>query len=322
MKRSLLFVFLASLTSACLAAPPQLPPGLVANFQSKNSQPDVRVVRLPALYVPAGTPASTFIPPGPFTTKITGNLELRLRDDLSFSLAGRGTIKFSINGQKILELSGDNWRHEPTQTITLNKGKNPIEIDYTSPDAGDAFFRLYWSSSEFPPEPIPPTVFTHEQTAQLSAASELREGRFLFANLRCFKCHTDPALDALIATARSAMTGEFSPELAAKLPMPELAIDAPAFDGIGSRLNESWIVNWISNPKSLRHNATMPRVFGEAKGNDSEIDGRVRDLGAYLATLRSPEILPEPAFTDEMAAAGGRLFAHRHCIACHTLHDA
>jgi len=107
-----------------------------------------------------------------------------------------------------------------------------------------------------------------------------------------------------------------------KLPMPELAIDAPDFDSIGSRLNESWITHWISNPKSLRHNATMPRVFGEAKGNGSEIDGRVRDLAAFLATLTSPEKPADPAFTDEMAAAGGRLFAHRHCNACHTLPDA
>src|SRR6185369_14680909 len=123
-----------------------------------------------------------------------------------------------------------------------------------------AFFRLYWSSSEFPPEPIPPTMFTHEPTPELNTAGELREGRFLFANLRCFKCHTDPALDAPIAASRSAMTAEFSSDLGATLPMPELAIAAPAFDGIGSRLNESWIVHWISNPKALRHNATMPRV--------------------------------------------------------------
>src|SRR5437667_361288 len=83
---------------------------------------------------------------------------------------GRGQIKLSINGQKILELSGDNWRHEPTQTITLNKGKNKLLIEYTSPESGDAFFRLYWSSSEFPPEPIPPTVFTHGPSAELEMA--------------------------------------------------------------------------------------------------------------------------------------------------------
>src|ERR1051325_1113623 len=97
MKRSWLFALIAFLASTSLAAPPPLPPGLVATFQSKNSQLDLRVVRLPALYVPAGTPASTFTPAGPFTAKIAGNLELRLRDDLSFSLAGRGQIKLTIN---------------------------------------------------------------------------------------------------------------------------------------------------------------------------------------------------------------------------------
>jgi mono/diheme cytochrome c family protein len=313
------FVF----ATAALAAPAQSPPGLIGTFQSQNSQPDLRILRLPALYVPAGTPSSTFTTPGPFTAKITGNLELRLRDELSFSLVGRGSIKLSINGQKILELSGDNWRHEPTQSITLNKGKNPLLIEYTSPESGDAFFRLYWSSSDFPPEPIPPTSFTHEKSTELESASSLREGRFLFANLRCFKCHTDnnlaPAIDA--ATRITTDHGQLTTDIFTRLPMPELAIDAPSFEGVGSRLNESWIAHWISNPKALRHNATMPRVFGDAKGNDSEIDGRVRDLAAHLATLTS-EKTPEPAFTDEMVASGGRLFAHRHCNACHTLPDA
>src|SRR2546421_2915255 len=292
------------LATTLLAAPAQSPPGLIATFAGKNSPPDSRVLRLPALYVPANTPPSTFAPAGPFTATISGNLELRLRDELSFSLAGRGTIKLTINGQKLLELSGDNWRHEPTQTITLNKGKNKILIEYTSPESGDAFFRLYWSSSEFPPEPIPPTVFTHEPTPELEAASNLREGRFLFADLRCFKCHSESAVEPAIATARNAMTAEFSEDLVQKLPMPELAIDAPAFDSIGSPLNEAWITHWISNPKALRHNATMPRVFGEAKGNDSDIDGRVRDLAAYLATLTSPEKPADTTFTAAMAAAG------------------
>src|SRR6267142_6767799 len=197
------------ITTVSAAAPVQLPAGLIATFQSKNSPPDVRIVRMPALYVPANSPASTFTPAGPFTATFSGNLELRLRDELSFSLAWRGQIKLSINGQKILELTGDNWRHEPTQTITLNKGKNKLLIEYTSPESGDAFFRLYWSSGEFPPEPIPPTVFTHEPTPELQAASQLREGRFLFANLRCFKCHTDEKLNPAIEVAHGAATGEF-----------------------------------------------------------------------------------------------------------------
>jgi mono/diheme cytochrome c family protein len=322
MNRCWLFVLIGVIANTSLAAPAQLPAGLMATFGSKNSPPDLRVVRMPALYVPAGSPASTFTPAGPFTATISGNLELRLRDELSFSLAGRGQIKLSINGQKILELSGDNWRHEPTQTITLNKGKNALLIEYTSPENGDAYFRLYWSSSEFPPEPIPPTAFTHQPTPALETANELREGRFLFANLRCFKCHVDEKLNPAIELAHRAVTGEFKTDLLGKLPMPELSIDAPSFDGIGSRFNEIWMAHWISNPKSLRHNATMPRVFGEARGDNTEIDGRVRDIAAYLASLNGAEKPAEPPNSDELIAAGGRLFAHRHCNACHTLPDA
>jgi mono/diheme cytochrome c family protein len=114
---------------------------------------------------------------------------------------------------------------------------------------------------------------------------------------------------------------QLTTDLLAKLPMPELALDAPALSGVGSRLNEAWIAAWISNPKSLRHNATMPRVFGDAKGNGTDIDGRAADIAAYLSTLSSKADQPF-ASNDELVAAGGRLFAHRHCIGCHTLPDS
>jgi mono/diheme cytochrome c family protein len=96
--------------------------------------------------------------------------------------------------------------------------------------------------------------------------------------------------------------------------MPDLALDAPTFENLGSRLNQSWIVHWITDPKSLRHNATMPKP---------PIDQtKAADIAAYLATLTSPEKSPDPQSTDDLIAAGGRLFAHRHCIACHTLPDS
>src|SRR5213078_3909804 len=121
-----------------------------------------------------------------------------------------------------------------TKTITLNKGKNAVLIEYTSPATGDAFFRLYWSSSEFPTEPIPPALFTHEPTPALESGSKIREGRFLFTNLRCFNCHIDPALNPAIESARRATSGEFTSDLLKYLPMPELALDAPTFENLGS----------------------------------------------------------------------------------------
>ncbi len=315
-------LFLTNLSLPAAPPPPQSPPGLIATFQSTkpNSPPeDSRIARLPALFVPANTPASTFTPPGPFRATFSGNIELRLRDDLSFSLAGRGQIKLSINGQPILELqgkNGDNWRHEPTQTITLNKGKNQLLIEYTSPQTGDAFFRLYWSSPEFPPELLPPTILTHNPTPALESSTKLREGRFLLANLRCLTCHTDQKIQPSITSARQLTTdnGPLTTDILGKLPMPELALDAPNFENIGSRLNQSWITHWITNPKSLRHNATMPKL---------PIDqNKAADIAAYLATLNSAEKPADPPSSDELIAAGGRLFAHRHCIACHTLPDS
>src|SRR5688572_11376869 len=84
--------------------------GLLVTFEAGGVK-DVRVARLAALYVPEKAAASPFIGPGAFRATFTGNLEMKIRDELSFSLAGRGNAKLMINGQKILELSGDSWRH-------------------------------------------------------------------------------------------------------------------------------------------------------------------------------------------------------------------
>src|SRR5579863_7002104 len=46
---------------------------------------DSRISRLAALYIPAGTPPSSFAPPGPFKAIFRGDLNLRLRSYVRFS---------------------------------------------------------------------------------------------------------------------------------------------------------------------------------------------------------------------------------------------
>lgn len=290
-------------------------PGLALSVESLDANhpaKDVRSVRLAALYVPRNAPATSFVSAGPFRATFEGDLNMRLRDDLTFSVAGSGSVKLTLNGEMILEKSGDDLAGSASKPVRVKKGKNHLTLQYTSPANGDAWVRLYWASSDFPPEPIPATAFTHSVGSEkLRSATRLREGRELFATLRCLNCHAAAGL----SVQRGSIT-EFSAAGLGHLTMAELQADAPSLAGIGSRLNKNWMVRWISDPRALRADASMPRLLQSSGGQEAA------DMGAYLASLREAEdpALAEPA--AETIAAGGRLFAHLNCVGCHTLPDA
>lgn len=278
--------------------------GVVVQFKSGDVT-DSRIDRLIAIHVPAGQPATSFLPAGPFTATYTGNINVGLRGRYSFSLEGQGKVKVTLAEKVILEGEGDLSTIEPAERIRLNKGENPIIVEYTSPAQGDATMRLHWQSDEFPREQIHPAALSRSRR---STEISIHQGRELFATMRCVKCHT-PADDLLTAKNR----------------MPELESDAPNLTDIGSRLNPVWMAHWIQNPKHFRADATMPRLTPQLQ---DETNDRVtpsfqaQDIAEYLYKLgEHPPIKERPPITKEVIAAGGNLFASLGCIGCHTLPD-
>ena len=174
-------------------------------------------------------------------------------------------------------------------------------LDYESPASGDAEFRLAWSSKRLSPEPVPATAFVHDAAdAALRDRAAARDGRTLFAERRCAKCHA-PA-SAWPAAA-----------------MPELAADAPAFDGLGSRLKAPWMAQWLLDPKVFRPDALMPRMLS---GPGAAADAA--DIAAYLASLREAETPsrlepPDAAARTNLLANGARFFTDLGCAGCHLL---
>ena len=295
------FGFRGSSAQAAPEAPPAGQPGLSLTFEStaKPGTTDARPARLVALYVPQNTPPTPFLPAGPFKATWEGEINVSLRGDYNFSAAGTGKLTVKVGETVAMQLAGDKFdpNNIDGKSTRLKKGKNPITITYESPATGDAWVRLYWSSAgEFLPEPISPSVFSHGNFAPLSAGTQLRQGRELFAGLRCNKCH---------ATDADAVTG-----------MPELAIDAPSLQGIGSRLNSAWMAQWVANPHALRPDTSMPRVLpaGDAAA--------AADVTAYLASLgkAADAEASEPKPVD--IKAGGKLVASLGCIGCHSLPGA
>jgi mono/diheme cytochrome c family protein len=281
-------------------APEKFLPGLSLTFSSTKDpkQTDARIARLVALNVPAGTAPTPFIAPAPFKATFEGFIEQRLRSDYEFSAMGSGKVAILINDKPVFEATGDLGAADGKKA-TLKKGRNKIVVNYESPEQGDATLRLYWAGDEFPAEPPDPKVYVHSSASKsLAAGLRVRDGRNLFADLHCSRCHTDAAITE------------------AKDGMPELAKDAPNLDEVGSRLRPAWMAQWISNPKSLRPDTSMPNVFHAKAGTTVQ---EAADIASYLATLGQPG--PQPHNEPDAVTTGGRIVARLGCIGCHTLAD-
>ncbi len=251
---------------------------------------------------PANSP-TVFDAPGPFKATFTGDLSLRIRDTLKFTFAGRGAVKLSINNSVVLENSGDDLSNKTSDDVKLLKGKNAFQLEYTSPPSGNAELRTYWLSKDFSAEPIPPTQFTHNlEDKALVGGTRLRNGRMLFATLRCNKCHTGPELKDAV--------------------MPELESDAPNLTEVGARLNPAWIAAWIKNPKSQRPTATMPRVITGKPANEARLTSKLPTSPPISGVpLGTPVEVNIPS-DDQTISAGGHLFTALGCIACHLAPDS
>ncbi|PYJ85171.1 MAG: hypothetical protein DME22_10140 [Verrucomicrobia bacterium] len=294
---ALLGCFAFACSSSCTTvAADKAEPGLAVRFTALDSDKatatDLTVLPNVWLYVPAGKPPSPFLSSGKFSAQWAGFLSSELRDNYTFQVELNGDLKLEINDANVLEASAKGTNAGPSKPVRLNKGTNAFKVTFISPAEGDAFIRLSWSSKEFPPEPITLSALTHNVTPECRKASQLRLGREVFIEFRCAKCHAGPAPDTAI---------------------PELAMDAPTFEGIGSRRRCDWMARWIADPQALRPTAHMPALLRRPKAKED-----AEAIAAFLASLKqgpAPEDAKEP--DAGQTESGRKLFETLHCIACH-----
>jgi mono/diheme cytochrome c family protein len=276
--------------------------GLIASFQSRSDKQaiDVRRDRMAALMVPAGTPPTPFLAPGPFRATWTGFLKQRLPAEIRIHLVGRGAASLAINGKVVLQAKPGDLAAAPPVEVALVKGYNRFELQYDSPAEGDAQVRVYWAGDEFAPEPLPPEALFHDsRDGALAQGMAHRAGRLALARLNCVKCHR--ASDDLAAAVRDGMQ--------------ELARDTPSLARAGQWLSADWIARWTLEPAQLRNETTMPRLLHAL---ETEVATQTAaDLATYVASLGGGEVTATPAATKQQVDAGMELFELRGCIACH-----
>ncbi|MBI5757045.1 MAG: hypothetical protein HZA46_00845, partial [Planctomycetales bacterium] len=212
--------------------------------------------------------------------------------------------------------------------VPLHRGFNRVELSYRSPAAGDATLRLFWGVPDstvadeesvefFPTEPVPPTVwFCDPRDDSLIQSQLVRSGRELFHEQRCGNCH----LGYLVGGVRETS----APHPPAPSPPAEARGSlGPDLDGAG--LRKEWMIRWLLDPRSLRHDATMPRLLGAEDGTARR---DAADLVAFLATVTSargqsvaPPLTPSPSPQggegSSLVMKGGGLFEDLGCIGCH-----
>ena len=264
------------------------PAGLAVTFTAGGAS-DLSVTENVWLHVPAGLPATPFLAPGPFTAKWQGQVAAELRADFTFHAEFNGDLKLTVNDAVVLEGKGEGDKPVTGKSVRLNKGANNLVAEFKSPASGDAFVRLFWSNKETPYNPVPLAELSHPETDDLKKALLVRRGRDLFAENRCAKCHT---------TAGG---------------MPELAMDAPAFDGIGARRNFDWLARWVADPHALRPGTPMPQVLSGADAKD-----KAESVAAYLSSLKGTTAFEAKPGDIE---AGKALYEKLHCVACHNPPD-
>jgi mono/diheme cytochrome c family protein len=234
---------------------------------------------------------------GPFRARWTGTLTVDLRGDYQFRDEHRGRFALTLNGTKVLPAEGDGTPAGWSAPVRLRKGTNTLEATLERTEASEADVRLWWRGRGVTPQPIPaaalrPLPAPGDPSADASASGDsVLVGREVFLRLRCGRCHL--------------------PEVAK--PVPELAMDAPALDGIGSRLRREWMERWIADPKRLRPTSAMPRLL---HGPATEVDAA--GMAAWLSTLKDSAPAVGRQTPTGSPATGRALFGSLHCATCHT----
>ena len=145
--------------------------------------------------------------------------------------------------------------------------------------------------------PIVPAAYAEEgcgrchQSDFVADAPTLSAGRALMEKSGCFACHAARGHE-------------------------EFRSDAPPLETIPLKTGGEWLQRWLTNPKAVDANATMPN-FQLSKEE-------IRDLSHFLFSRTVPAALRSAvdAASSEppgVAARGKTLFAESRCISCHTI---
>jgi len=154
----------------------------------------------------------------------------------------------------------------------------------------------YWDKPIFPREYMEASCAKCHKEKQVPQAPILTLGRKLIEEANCIACHK-------LEGFRKQWT--------------------PSLDGIGAKVNRTWLVNWLKNPKSYFSKTKMPNFLLS--------DEEVNTLADFLMTFKSlpsdialepiPNLLNTSSESEraKLIELGSTRFREARCISCHPI---
>lgn len=262
------------------------PPGLRARYQVSDAV--VERVDADIAFQWGRLPPDPRLPAGKFTAAWTGTLLLRSAETYQFHAFLQGRVAVQVNGQTLLkgEADSSSWISGPATALSF--GDQPFEVAYQrTGDAGQ--LQLFWSSNEFPIEPVP--YHSLFQTKPAPDLTLIEQGRVQFDAHRCGNCH-------------------------AKTSDPD-RLHGPSLKHVGRGTSREWLIG------KLMRNGASTYVDGEKMPH---FGFNRAEAEAIVAALSSQATAPEFAAATKLREAdqtkdlqAGRTLIHSlGCLACHT----
>ncbi|MBX9787909.1 MAG: c-type cytochrome [Pirellulales bacterium] len=251
-------------------------------------------------------------PAGPFRVHWRGLLGTQAAGRYRLHAFAGGSVVIRLAGKTVLEGS----RAEPgwlaSESLELEYGYQPLEIDYQSA-SGLARIALFWTGPGFGLEPVGEQYLFHDPAT--SPDTRFEHGRELVQALRCGACHVPPeAADLLPAPALDRVAGNFAPGwIAHWLASPRGAAPAARMPDLGlSDASARAIAAWLeehSKPVAVASRSTATTETDVAESAD-EAESRSKKKS------KSKPAEPEPPPTT-LVERGLTLVHTLGCLACH-----
>jgi cytochrome c len=272
--------------------------------------------------------SSRLLTPGPIKVEWRGLLEVQTETVHRLAVFGAGHAIVRLDGKVVLTLRSTQPQWSVSEPLPLAFHRYPLAIDYETPavpqttatratasnqtsdhqttanhNSDPPRFALYWSSDQFPLEPIAARHFQHERATNAKTVAEttlIERGHELVRALRCDACHrwdgkkSDEPVSAEARTPTASTTRSW--------------IAAPSLEKLGGSMHADWLRHHLSTQPPTAP-ATDTAQLARRMPYFALSDSEVADLAAYLLSSSSeldrpvpPAAAPEPSNRSDKAS--------------------
>ena len=288
----------------------ELPSGLLATYSAKSHT--VQRVDPDIAFVWDEASPDERLAAGPFNARWTGRILLRGESRTRWHAFVQGKVEVRIDDKVVVSGESEKPAWVSGEEFDLGFGEKPFAVTFSR--IGDAArLKLFWSSNEFPLEPLPYHILFHEPPAPEIALAA--RGRVQFDAHRCANCHGAVEGRGLKvegqtkATSSAASSGSEPSTLNLQPFLP-----APSLKHVGQGTSREWLVEKLANPAPSIE-SKMPH-FGFTNEEAEAVAAALIEQ-AQPVKLDAPPKLKDSE-RDKDLKEGRTLIRSVGCLACHT----